>query len=244
MITDELELVAPAAAAGRIPDGASVAIGRPPALGLVRELIRQGRRDLDLVGVPTGDIAVELLVAAGCARSLHTSGVDLGELGQAPAFARAVEEGRLRIIDSTCPAMLMALQAGASGIPWTPVPGLVGSDLLARRPDIAVVDDPLGPGRRVVLVPALAPRFVVVHARRADPAGNAVIETTFDDRLLIQASGTVIMSVDEVAPGATDTLAGGEQLIPAAYIDVMTVLPHEDAGAAAAAYLESISVHG
>ncbi len=117
MITDELELVAPAAAAGRIPDGASVAIGRPPALGLVRELIRQGRRDLDLVGVPTGDIAVELLVAAGCARSLHTSGVDLGELGQAPAFARAVESGRLRIIDSTCPAMLMALQAGASGIP-------------------------------------------------------------------------------------------------------------------------------
>jgi glutaconate CoA-transferase subunit A len=243
MITDELELVTPADAAGRIPDGASVALGRPPALGLVRELIRQGRRDLDLVGVPTGDIAVELLVAAGCARSLHTSGVDLGELGQAPAFARAVESGRLRIIDSTCPAMLMALQAGASGIPWTPVPGLVGSDLLTRRPDIAVTDDPLEPGRQVVLVPALAPQFAVVHARRADPAGNAVIDTTFDDRLLIQASGTVIMSVGEVAAGATDTLARGEQLIPAAYIDVMTVLPYEDGDAAAAAYLESISVH-
>jgi len=231
-----LKLVAAADAAALIPDGASVALGRPPALGLVRELIRQGRRDLDLVGVPTGDIAIELLIAAGCARSLHSSGVDLGERGQAPAFARAVESGALRVTDSTCPALLMALQAGASGIPWTPVPGLIGSDLLAQRPDIRIIDG-------LAVVPALAPEFAIVHARRADPAGNAVIATTYDDRLLIQAAGTVIMSVDEVRPGATDALARGEQVVPAAYIDVLTVLPGEDAGAATAAYLESISVH-
>ena len=231
-----MKLVAAADAAALIPDGASVALGRPPALGLVRELIRQGRRDLDLVGVPTGDIAIELLIAAGCARSLHSSGVDLGERGQAPAFARAVESGALRVTDSTCPALLMALQAGASGIPWTPVPGLIGSDLLAQRPDIRIIDG-------LAVVPALAPEFAIVHARRADPAGNAVIATTYDDRLLIQAAGTVIMSVDEVTPGATDRLARGEQVIPAAYIDVLTVLPGEDAGAATAAYLESISVH-
>ena len=90
-----------AEAAALVPDGASVAIGRPPALALIRELIRLGRRDLHLVGVPTGDIGVELLVAAGCARSLESSGVDLGEHGQAPAFARAVEDGRLDVFDST-----------------------------------------------------------------------------------------------------------------------------------------------
>lgn len=90
-----------AEAAALVPDGASVAIGRPPALALIRELIRLGRRDLHLVGVPTGDIGVELLVAAGCARSLESSGVDLGEHGQAPAFARAVEDGRLKVFDST-----------------------------------------------------------------------------------------------------------------------------------------------
>jgi glutaconate CoA-transferase, subunit A len=232
----DLNLVAPADAVAMIPDGASVAFGRPPALGLVRELIRQGRRDLDLVAAPTGDIAIELLIAAGCARSLHSSGVDLGELGQAPAFAHAVESGALTVTDSTCPAMLMALQAGASGIPWTPVPGLIGSDLLTRRPDIKVIDG-------WAIVPALVPQFAIVHARRADPAGNAVIETTYDDRLLIQASGTVIMSVDEVRPGATERLAFGEQVVPAAYIDVLTVLPGEDADAATTAYLESISVH-
>ena len=231
-----MELLALPDAVARIPDGATVALGRPPALGLVRELIRQGRRDLDLVGVPTGDIAIELLIAAGCARSLHSSGVDLGEHGQAPAFGRAVESGALRVTDSTCPALLMALQAGASGIPWTPVPGLLGSDLMTRRPDLRVLEG-------MAIVPALRPQFALVQARRADPQGDAVIATTYDDRLLIQASSTVIMSVDEVRPGATDTLARGEQVIPAAYIDVLTVAPSEDAGAATERYLESISVH-
>lgn len=88
-------------AAALVPDGASVGIGRPPALALIRSLIDLGRRDLHLVGVPTGDIGLELLIAAGCARSVESSGVDLGEYGQAPAFTREVEAGRLKVFDST-----------------------------------------------------------------------------------------------------------------------------------------------
>lgn len=90
-----------AEAAALVPDGATVAIGRPPALALIRGLIRLRRRDLHLLGVPTGDIGIELLIDAGCARSVESSGVDLGEHGQAPAFAREVEAGRLRVLDST-----------------------------------------------------------------------------------------------------------------------------------------------
>jgi glutaconate CoA-transferase subunit A len=90
-----------AAAAAVIPDGASVGVGRPGALALVRELLRQGKRDLHIVAVPTGSLAVELLVAGGAVRSIESSGVDFGELGFAPAFTRAVEEGRLESRDST-----------------------------------------------------------------------------------------------------------------------------------------------
>jgi glutaconate CoA-transferase subunit A len=162
-----------------IPDGASLALGRPAAMALVEELIRQGRSDLQLVGVPTGGRAVELLIAAGCACSLESSGVDLGEDGLAPAFSRAVESGALRMIDSSCPAMLMALQAGASGISFTPVPGLLDTDLLLGRPDFRVIDDPYRPGERVVLVPALAPEFALLHGRRADLEGNVVIGTEY-----------------------------------------------------------------
>ena len=132
----------------------------------------------------------------------------------------------------------MALQAGASGIGWTPVPGLIGTDLLAHRHDFKVVDDPYQPGRQVVLVPALRPQFALVHARRADPGGAAVIATAYDDRLLIQAAETVIMSVETIAAGATDRLHAGEQVIPAAFVDILTVAAYESAGHATAQHLE------
>jgi glutaconate CoA-transferase subunit A len=212
-------------AVAAIPGGASVALGRPAALFLVEELIRQGRSGLHLVGVPTGDRAVELLVAAGCAESLECSGVDLGEAGQAPAFRRAVESGALRMVDSSCPAMLMALQAGASGVSFAPVPGLIGSDLLRVRPDFRVIDDPFRAGERIVLVPAIAPEFALLHGLRADPDGNVVIGTEFDDRLVAQAARYVVYSVAELREDATRTLAAGEQVVPAAYVDALVIVP-------------------
>jgi glutaconate CoA-transferase subunit A len=209
-----------------VPDGASVALGRPAALFLVEELIRQGRSGLRLIGVPTGGRAIELLIAAGCAESLECSGVDLGEEGQAPVFARAVESGALRMIDSSCPAMLMALQAGASGVSFAPVPGLLGSDLLRVRPDYRVIDDPFRPDERVVLVPAIVPEFALLHGLRADPDGNVVIGSEYDDRLVAQAARHVVYSVEELREDATRTLAAGEQVVPAAYVDAMVVVPH------------------
>lgn len=209
-----------------IPDGACVALGRPAALLLVEELVRQGRSGLRLVGVPTGGRAVELLIAAGCALSLESSGVDLGEDGLAPAFSGAVETGQLLMVDSSCPAMLMALQAGASGVSFTPVPGLLGTDLLARRPDFRVVDDPFRPGEQVVLVPAITPEFALLHGRRADPDGNVVIGTEYDDRLVAQAAHHVIYSVDELREDATQTLAAGEQVVPGALVDALVLVPH------------------
>jgi glutaconate CoA-transferase subunit A len=172
-----------------------------------------------------GELAVELLIVAGAVRSLETSGVDLGEHGFAPAFTRAVESGTLKVIDSTCPALLMALQAGASGIPFTPVPGLIGTDLLARRTDWKVVDDPYHSGRQVVIVPAIAPEFALVHALRADPRGNAVTSTRNDDRLLIQAARRVVMTVEEITADALESLQPDEQVIPSAYIDVLAEAP-------------------
>ena len=208
-----------------IPDGATLGVGRLPPMELVRRLIRRGARDLDLVSAPTGGLAEDLLIAAGAVRSLHTSGVDLAEFGLAPNFGRAVDEGVVQVIDSSCPALLMALQAGASGVSFTPVPGLFGSDLVAIRTDWKVVEDPFGDGGQVVLVPAVAPAYAAIHALRADPEGNVVTTIEFDDRLLVQASQRVVVTVEEVSAAATASLAPDEQLIPAAYLDLVAVAP-------------------
>jgi glutaconate CoA-transferase, subunit A len=120
--------------------------------------------------------------------------------------------------------MLMALQAGASGVSFSPVPGLLGSDLLQRRPDFRVVDDPYRPGTKIVLVPALRPEFALLHGRRADPDGNVVIGTEYDDRLVAQAARHVVYSVAALREDATRALAGDEQVIPAAYVDALVVV--------------------
>ena len=214
-----------AEAAEFVPDGATLGIGRLPPMTLVRQLIRRGARDLDLVSAPTGGLAEDLLIAAGSVRSIHTSGVDLAEHGLAPNFSRAAEAGSIRVIDSSCPALLLALQAGASGLSFSPVPGVFGSDLLDERPDWKVVEDPFGDGAEVVLVPAVVPGYAIVHALRADHDGNLVTTIEFDDRLLIQASRRVVATVEAITPDATASLAGDEQVVPAAFVDRVVLAP-------------------
>jgi glutaconate CoA-transferase subunit A len=83
-----------------VKNGDLVALGghiRQAPMALVRELIRQGRRDLGLVTVPTGGLNVDLAIAAGAVSRLHFAQVSLEEYGMAPHFRRAVEDGRLSL---------------------------------------------------------------------------------------------------------------------------------------------------
>ena len=65
----------------------------------------------------------------------ETSAVTLGEAGAGPCFARAAREGSICLLDSTCPAILSGLTAAQKGVPFMPLRGLIGSDLLRHRPD-------------------------------------------------------------------------------------------------------------
>jgi glutaconate CoA-transferase subunit A len=85
-------------AAALINDGDLVALGghtRAAPMALIRELIRQGRRGLGLVTVPTGGLNVDLAVGAGLVDRLHFAQVGLEEYGMAPHFRAAVQAGRL-----------------------------------------------------------------------------------------------------------------------------------------------------
>ncbi len=90
-------------AAALVPDGATVALAGNldmSPLALVWELVRQGRRGLRLVLVPSGGLAADLLIGAGVAESAEFGSVHLGEYGVAPAFKRLVEAGKFRPLDS------------------------------------------------------------------------------------------------------------------------------------------------
>ncbi len=95
------QFLTPEAAAALIPDGASIGMVAPAPMAVVRALVKRGARDLHLVGVPTGGLAADLLIGAGCVRSVESSAVQLGESGFAPNFSRAAVDRSVRIKDST-----------------------------------------------------------------------------------------------------------------------------------------------
>ena len=160
-----------------VPDGASVVLGAALEclipFAAAHELIRQGRRDLTLVG-PISDVCFEQMIAAGCVRRVVAAWVGNVQHGAAYAFRRALEHGvprPLEIEDHSNFSIALALEAAAQGVPYLPTRSLLGSDLLARNPRLRVAPCPFT-GVPLALVPALAPDVAILHVQRADADGN------------------------------------------------------------------------
>ena len=208
-----------------IPDGAQLAL--PPdysgcALAAVRGLIRRGAQDLRLVGIPQLGLQADLLIGAGCVASVETAAVTLNEQGLAPRFTAAVREGSIRIKDSTCPAIHAGLQAAEKGIPFMPLRGILGSDLLAHRDDWQVIDNPYGEGEAedpIVLLPEIKPDVALFHAAMADREGNVWIGVRRELMLAAHAARLSLVTVERVVEEdllADDRTAAGT--IPALYV--------------------------
>src|SRR5688572_22888041 len=125
---------------------------------VVRGLIRKKARSLKLLGVPVLGLCADLLIGAGCVAEVESSAVSLGEAGLAPRFTEAVEKGEIVVRDATCPAVHTALQASEKGVPFMPLRGVLGSDLLKTRADWRVLPNPFsGKEDPILFIPAIAP---------------------------------------------------------------------------------------
>ncbi len=121
--------------------------------------------------------------------------------------------------------MLMALQAGASGLTFTPVPGLIGSDLMRVRDDFRTMADPFDPAYQVAVIPAITPDVALMHGLRALPDGSVVLPARGDGPLLAQAARLVIATVEEVCDVIPATIGTDEQVLPGIYVDVVVPAP-------------------
>lgn len=204
--------------AAQVPDGAKIAIVKDDSgapMDLVRALIRKGVRDLQLVTIPTCGFSAELLIGAGCLASVETSGISLGEIGGAPRFANAVKTGQITIKDATCPAVYSALQAGEKGIPFIPIRGILGADLVAQREDWQIIDNPFaaeGAADPLLLVPAIRPDIALIHARKADRNGNVWIGREHELATMAHASQRTLVTVEEIVDDdfmSSETMAAG-----------------------------------
>jgi glutaconate CoA-transferase subunit A len=164
------------------------------AMEVVRALIRRKAKGLRLLGVPILGLAADLLIGAGCVAEVETSAVSLGEAGLAPRFTEAVEKGLIRVKDATCPAIHTALQAAEKGVPYMPIGGILGSDLVKARDDWKVVDN-------LLIVPALRPDVALFHARWADEAGNVWVGRRRELATAAHAAKATLVTFEEMRKG-------------------------------------------
>src|SRR5215218_2881875 len=157
-----------------IKDGCVLAVPREStgvAMAATRALIRRGIQRLSLIALPTSSLQADLLIGAGCVETIETSAVSLGEFGAAPRFTAAILAGAIRMKDATCPALHAAFQAAEKGVPFMPLRGLIGTDVLKNRPDWKVVDNPFEESHEtsdpIVLLPAIKPDVALFHAPMA-----------------------------------------------------------------------------
>lgn len=197
------QLTSLAEAAALVRDGDTIACGgnllhRGP-FALVRELARQGRRDLEIVKT-AGAYDVDLLAAAGCLRAASCGFVGFeNEFGLAPAYRRAVEAGAVEAREHACYTIIQGLRAAAYGLPFLPAAGFNGSDLPAVR-GFHRVRDPYT-GVEVLAVPPIRPTWALIHVPEADAEGNArIFGTEFEDVLMSRAATGVIVTAERIVP--------------------------------------------
>jgi glutaconate CoA-transferase, subunit A len=194
---------------------------------VVRALIRRNARGMRLLGVPQLGLCADLLVGAGCVAEVETSAVTLGEAGLAPRFTEAAEKGEIVVRDATCPAVHTALQASEKGVPFMPLRGILGSDLLKLRSDWQVSQNPFAAKEDpILLIPAIAPDIALFHARWADEAGNVWIGRRRELATIAHAAKRCFVTYEEQRRGdmlEDEILAPG--VLSAAYVSAVGQAP-------------------
>jgi glutaconate CoA-transferase subunit A len=190
------------------------------------EIIRQRRRDLTLARL-TPDLIYDQMIAAGCAKKLVFSWAGNPGVGSLHAFRRAAE-GKgpaLELEEYSHFGMVARFQAGAARLPFWTMRDYAGTDLPRVNAQIRSVTCPYT-GESLATVPALNPDVTIVHAQRADAAGNTQIwglvgvqkEAAF-------ASQRVIVVVEELVETAVIRADPNRTLIPGIVVAAVVVEP-------------------
>src|SRR5579871_495763 len=192
-----------AAVEANVRDGDAVAMEGfthliPHAAG--HEIIRQGRKHLTLIRM-TPDLIYDQLIGMGCVDKLVFSWGGNPGVGSLHRFRDAVEKGwpnPLAIEEHSHAAMANAYEAGAAGLPCAVFRGYLGSDLPKVNANIKRITCPFT-GEELAAVPAHRPDVAVIHAQRADRAGNVMIEGVLGvQKEAVLASKRSIVTVEEI----------------------------------------------
>ncbi len=142
----------------------------------------------------------DLLIGSGIVSTIRTCYCGLEVFGLAPMFTEFAAQGRLHIVEESEASLAHGLRAHLAGVSFMPGLGWLGTDMLKLRPDVKVIEDPYDAGNTVVAFPAISWDVAVIHALKADPSGNALL------------NGNIAVDV-ELSLGARDVIITTEQVV-------------------------------
>jgi glutaconate CoA-transferase subunit A len=167
-------------------------------MSLVREVARQGFKDLRVAG--QGVTELDVWLAAGMVKTLDITYIGLEVYGISRALRREVESGRVeKVVEWSNGGITWRFKAASMGVPFLPVRTMLGSDTL-RYSAAKVAECPFT-GEKVALLPALILDVGLIHVHRADRYGNCQIEGITGFSLeMSRASKRLIVSAEEIVP--------------------------------------------
>jgi glutaconate CoA-transferase subunit A len=222
------------AIARHVPSGSVVLLGAqleqmiPFAAG--HELIRQGRRDLTVVG-PISDILFDQMIGAGCVSRVMAAWVGNVSAGVGYCFRRAVEQAvprKIEVVDYSNFTMALALHAAALGVPFLPTYATLGSDLLKKNGNLREFSSPVSE-EKLVAVRALRPDVAILHVQRADAQGNAHIWGSLGVAVDgARAARKIIIVAEEIVEPSVISSDPNRTLVPGFLVEAVV---HEPGGA-------------
>jgi len=185
-----------------IKPGSFVAIGggwscnKPMAI--VREIIRQKISGLKVMSI-TGGWEMEWLLGAGVVDHLVFSFLSLEFFGLPANFRRAAEKKTIKLTEIEGCSMIKGLEAAKFGLPFSAFRGPKGSDIIAEAPELYKTVTCPFTGQELTAIQAIVPDVAIIHAQKADTAGNVqMLGTSASDLDMAMAAKKVIVTVEEI----------------------------------------------
>ena len=190
------------------------------------EIIRQRRRDLTLCRL-TPDLIYDQMVAAGVARKLVFCWLGNPGVGSLHAVRRAAEAqpAKLELEEYSHFGMVCRYTAGAMNLPFFPLRSYAETDLPRANPLIRQIDSPYGDGS-LYAVPPLNPDVTIIHAQRADAAGDTQVWGLLGcQKEAAFAAERVIVVVEEIVDEAVIRADPNRTILPGLVVDAVVVEP-------------------
>jgi glutaconate CoA-transferase, subunit A len=219
-----------------LPDSATVFVGgfgHAVPFAAAHEFIRQKKRELTLCRSGT-DILFDQAIAAGCVGKVIFGYIGNPGVGLSHSFNRALAGGTLQIEEWTNFSMVLRLHAARLGVPFLPADILRAGDVGGASIDVHAVRCPYT-GQELSAIPALRPDVALIHAQRADEAGNVQFwGIDGDTREGALASDKIIATVEEMVSSDVIGDTPERTIVPAHRVTAVSVV----AGGAHPSYVQ------